>query len=140
MTADCLLVLFATPPERGRGRAHAGWRGLLAGVLEATVAAMGVPGDALMAWLGPGHRSAGFRGRRRSARSLRRRGCESGRRTKPAAGDKWLADIYLLARQRLAGQGVTRVFGGDLCTVADEERFFSYRRDGGPGAWPRRPG
>ena len=133
MTADCLPVLFCDAAGTVVAAAHAGWRGLLAGVLEATVAAMGVPGEALMAWLGPaiGPQSFEVGGEVRGA--FVGAAAEAAAAFRPAAGDKWLADIYLLARQRLAGQGVTRVFGGNFCTVADEERFFSYRRDGRTG-------
>lgn len=133
MTADCLPVLFCDRAGSVVAAAHAGWRGLLAGVLEATITAMGAaPGD-LLAWLGPAIGPQAF---------------EVGDEVRaafvahdPAAGvafaahtpGKWLADIELLARQRLAQAGVTAIYGGGMCTVSDPERFFSYRRDGQTG-------
>jgi YfiH family protein len=132
MTADCLPVLLCDCAGQVIAAAHAGWRGLLAGVLEATVAAMDVPGPALMAWLGPaiGPRVFEVGGEVREAFIA---ADPDAAMAFQAAGGKWLADLSLLARQRLAGRGVTRVFGGGLCTVSEKERFFSYRRDGQTG-------
>ncbi|MDR2452054.1 MAG: peptidoglycan editing factor PgeF [Candidatus Accumulibacter sp.] len=133
MTADCLPVLFCDLGGTVVAAAHAGWRGLLAGVLEATIAAMKVPGGELMAWFGPaiGPRAFEVGGEVREAFV----GADADAATAfhPSAGGKWLADLYRLARQRLAGQGVARVYGGDLCTASDAERFFSHRRDGRTG-------
>jgi len=133
MTADCLPVLFCDTAGTVVAAAHAGWRGLQGGVLEATVAAMGVPGSDVMAWLGPaiGPRAFEVGGEVRDAFMANSPGAVEA--FKPAAHGKWLADIYLLARQRLSRQGVTRIFGGDFCTVTEKERFFSYRRDGQTG-------
>ena len=133
MTADCLPVLFCDDAGTVVAAAHAGWRGLLDGVLEATVAAMGVPGETLMAWLGPAIGPAAFEVGGEVREAFVRRAPQAAAAFRPAPGGKWLADIYLLARQRLAGQGVARVYGGGLCTVSDGERFFSYRRDGQTG-------
>lgn len=129
MTADCLPVLLCDDSGSVIAAAHAGWRGLLDGVLEACIAAMGGVNGSLMAYLGPAIgpqafevgdevRSA-FVGRNRVATAA----------FQPLAPGKWLADIYLLARQRLEGQGIDRVFGGSFCTVNEADRFFSYRRD-----------
>ena len=133
MTADCLPVLFCDTAGTVVAAAHAGWRGLQGGVLEATVAAMGIPGGDVMAWLGPaiGPRAFEVGGEVRDA--FMANAPEAIEAFKPATHGKWLADIYLLARQRLSRQGVTRIFGGDFCTVAEKERFFSYRRDGQTG-------
>jgi len=133
MTADCLPVLLCDAAGTVVAAAHAGWRGLLAGVLESTIAAMEVPGRSLMAWLGPAIGPQAFEVGGEVRAAFVGVDSKAGLAFQPAAEGKWLADIYQLARQRLAGQGVDRVFGGNLCTVTDEARFFSYRRDGQTG-------
>ena len=152
LTADCLPVLFADRAGAAVGIAHAGWRGLAAGVLEATIAALAALGahrEDLVAWLGPAigptrfevgadvrdafcadddgaaacftpHEPAGPPQGRIPERAARRN--SSG----PA---KWRADLYGLARRRLARSGVMQVSGGGCCTFTDEARFFSHRRD-----------
>ncbi len=131
MAADCLPVLFCDDAGTTVAAAHAGWRGLAAGVLEATVRATGVAGASLMAWMGaaigPGSFEVGAEVR--EAFLAADAGAAACFRPRPAPG-KFLADLYGLARRRLAGAGVTRVYGGGLDTFADPERFFSYRRDG----------
>ncbi len=129
-TADCLPVLLCDENASVVGVAHAGWRGLAAGVIESTVAAMGEPGERLMAWLGPaiGPRAFEVGGEVRDAFLAHDARAADGFVAAP--GGKWLCDIYLLARQRLAAQGIRRITGADFCTVNDGERFFSYRRDG----------
>lgn len=131
MTADCLPVLLCDRAGTVVGAAHAGWRGLHAGVIEATLAAMQVPPGEVLAWLGPAIGPAAFEvgddvrtafmAEDPAAASAFRPGAVSG---------KWWADLYVLARLRLARSGVAGVTGGGLCTVADRRRFFSYRRDG----------
>jgi|APDOM4702015118_1054815.scaffolds.fasta_scaffold10920_2 YfiH family protein len=136
MVADCLPVLFAAPGGRGVGAAHAGWRGLAAGVLDATVAAICEaarcePTD-LCAWLGP---CIGPRQFEVGADVLAAFGVavDGGRRfvprARPDGAMRWLADLPGLARDRLAALGVTQVSGGTWCTVEDPSRFFSFRRD-----------
>ena len=131
LTADCLPVLFCNRVGRRVAAAHAGWRGLSAGVLEATVDAMGgEPGDVL-AWMGPaiGPRAYEVGGEVRHA--FVSHASEAAQAFKPGkAPGKWWCDLYLLARQRLAAVGVKSVDGGDFCTYTDERRFFSFRRDG----------
>lgn len=133
MTADCLPVLFCDRAGTVVAAAHAGWRGLLNGVLEATIAAMGVQGDELMAYLGPaiGPRAFEVGDEVRAAFVARSRNAEDA--FHPGNQGKWLADLYLLARQRLSARGVVQIDGGDHCTVTEAERFFSYRRDGQTG-------
>jgi len=133
MTADCLPVLFCDLAGSVVAAAHAGWRGLLAGVLEETIAAMGVPGAKLMAYLGPAIGPLAFEVGDEVRAAFLAADESSAAAFTPALSGKWLADIYLLARQRLAGQGVTRIYGGSFCTVSEADRFFSYRRDGQTG-------
>ena len=110
-----------------------GWRGLLAGVLEATIAAMSTPASGLMAYLGPAIGSRAFEVGDEVRAAFVAADERATAAFRPAAPGKWLADIYLLARQRLSGQGVERVYGGSHCTYAESDRFFSYRRDGQTG-------
>lgn len=139
MTADCLPLLVCDEAGTVVAAAHAGWRGLAGGVVEATVTAMNVAPERLLVWLGPAigpqafevgeevrqafmaHDPAAAKAFALSS-ALSTQGSGLGTR-------KWLADIFLLARQRLALLGVQRVYGGGLCTYTDAERFYSYRRD-----------
>ena len=133
MTADCLPVLFCDAGGMVVAAAHAGWRGLLAGVLEETVAAMGVPGEEILAYLGPAIGPQAFEVGDEVRSSFVAVDVKAAQAFQPAAEGKWLADLYLLARQRLARKGLTRVYGGTDCTFSDAERFYSYRRDGQTG-------
>ena len=133
LTADCLPVLFADGSGTAVGVAHAGWRGLAAGVLEATIAALrelGVRGPTTSS------RGSAPRSARRASRSAPTCATPFARRTPartnrfaPHEPGKWHADLYGLARRRLARGGVTRVSGGGYCTCTDAARFFSYRRE-----------
>lgn len=136
-TADCLPVLFADARRRVVGAAHAGWRGLCAGVLEASVDALcerGARPDSLCAWLGPAIGPAAFEvgDEVREAFELRDRSAARHFVPGPAAG-KWFADLPAIARDRLRACGVDRVVGSDACTYHDPQRFYSYRRDGRTG-------
>jgi YfiH family protein len=127
--ADCMPVLFADAEASVVGVAHAGWRGLSAGVLEATVRAMGAPPAALSAWLGPAIGPRAYEvGDEVRAAFLAHPGAAA-RAFVPSRPGHWLLDLYEIARQRLVAAGVTRVHGGGFCTFTDAERFFSYRRD-----------
>lgn len=133
MTADCLPVLLCDRGGSVVAAAHAGWRGLCAGVIEATIAAMRVPPDEILAWLGPAIGPQAFEvGDEVRAAFLAHDAAATAAFAAHGPG-KWLADIWRLARQRLAAAGVNAVSGGGLCTVADRDRFFSYRRDGVTG-------
>ena len=144
LTADCLPVVFAADDGSEVGAAHAGWRGLAAGVLEATVAAMRAPAPRVLAWLGPAAGPAHYEvgAEVRDAFVTRDAGAaDAFVATRPG---HWRVDLYALARRRLAAVGVTRVFGGDACTIADAARFFSHRRDQRTGrmatlVWRERP-
>lgn len=130
LTADCLPVVLANAAGTAVGIAHAGWRGLCSGVLEATIAAFGEqPGD-LLAWLGPAISPSAFEvgDEVRAAFIEAMADAEDCFEENPRG--RWQADLYALARQRLAHAGVERVHGGDRCTFRESQSFFSYRRDG----------
>ena len=134
MVADCLPVFLASRDGDRVGLAHAGWRGLAAGVVEATVAALDCEPGSLVAWLGPSIGPDGIRGRARSARRVpcprSGRGGAFPRRAARAASSR------TCRRSRGAGSpraGVTDVHGGGHCTHSDPARFYSYRRDGATG-------
>ncbi|NMG53264.1 peptidoglycan editing factor PgeF [Aromatoleum aromaticum] len=131
MTADCLPVLFCNDEGSVVAAAHAGWRGLAAGVLDATLARMDVPAATVMAWLGPAIGPAAFEvGDEVRAAFLATDPATAIAFRRAGGAGKWTADLFLLARLRLAALGVSRAYGGGLCTYAERERFFSYRREG----------
>jgi hypothetical protein len=121
-------VLLADEAASVVGGAHAGWRGLSAGVIEATIEAMGVPGKNLIAWMGP---------------AIGPRVYEVGDEVRAAFMEKdafsptrpghWLLDLYAVARQRLRSRGVEKIFGGGFCTYSEPHRFHSYRRERATG-------
>jgi YfiH family protein len=133
LTADCLPVLLCDERATVVGIAHAGWRGLAAGVIEATVAAMDEPGERLMAWLGPAIGPQAFEVGGEVREIFLAADAGAAQAFAAAADGKWLCDIYRLARRRLQALGIRRVAGADFCTVNDTERWFSYRRDGVTG-------
>ncbi len=132
-TADCLPILFCSRDGSEIAAAHAGWRGLAAGVAEATVAALATPPRDLIAWFGPAISQAAFEvgGEVREAFVAHDPGAAEA--FLPNERGRWQADLYHLARQRLLAAGVTAIHGGGLCTYGDPGRFFSYRRDGETG-------
>ncbi|HMM55228.1 MAG TPA: peptidoglycan editing factor PgeF [Candidatus Desulfobacillus sp.] len=130
LTADCLPVLLCSRSGRAVCAAHAGWRGLAGGVLEAAVAALGEPPEDLLAWLGPAIGPRAFEVGDEVRAVFLAGAPQAEAAFAPAAPGKWLADLCLLARQRLRAAGVVRIFGGGLCTFSDAARFYSYRRDG----------
>ncbi|HEX7953754.1 MAG TPA: peptidoglycan editing factor PgeF [Burkholderiales bacterium] len=127
--ADCLPVLFAERSGACVAAAHAGWRGLAAGVLENTVRALGAPPRDLLAYLGPAIGPAAFEVGDEVRAAFVAVDPAAALAFAPHQPGKWLADLFLLARQRLAAVGVTDVFGGGQCTYSDPKRFFSHRRD-----------
>lgn len=130
MTADCLPLLFCNRAGTVVAAAHAGWRGLCTGVIENTVAAMQVPAHELLVWLGPAIGPTAFEvgNEVREAFLDHDAAATAAFQPQPGQPDKWLADIFMLARQRLNALGVTAIYGGGVCTVSDPERFFSHRR------------
>jgi polyphenol oxidase len=136
MVADCLPVLFCDDTGQHVAAAHAGWRGLAAGVLENTVAAMQVPPASIMVWLGPAIGPTAFEVGNDVREAFVSHDPATAHCFVPRGDDhpnKFMADIYALARLSLARAGVTRVYGGEFCTVNDASRFFSYRREGKVG-------
>ncbi len=132
LTADCLPILLCDQAGTVVASVHAGWRSLCDGVIEQTVAAMGVDKHMLLAWLGPAIgpsafevgavvRDAFVRCDQQAEKAFRRH------------GDKWLGDLYSIAKQRLNTLGVTDIYGEVMCTYSNPDRFFSYRRDGDTG-------
>ncbi|OIR13971.1 laccase domain protein YfiH [mine drainage metagenome] len=140
MTADCLPVLLCDEAGTVVGAVHAGWKGLAAGVIEATVGAMDIAPQKLLAWLGPAIgpeafevgaevRDAFVAHQPQAAEAFLPRPLGDGR----GEGEKYHADIFLLARQRLYMLGIERIHGGNYCTFHQRDKFFSYRRDGVTG-------
>jgi hypothetical protein len=130
LTADCLSVLFCDRAGRRIGVAHAGWRGLLGGVLPAAVSAMAVPPGELIAWLGPAVGPAAYEVGAEVRDPFVAQSAAAERRFVPNSRGRWQADLAGLARDSLAAAGVRAVHGGGLCTFTDAERFFSHRREG----------
>ena len=133
MTADCLPVLLCDKQGSVVGAAHAGWKSLASGVIEATVQAMNAPPQNLLVWLGPAISQDAFEvgGEVRAAFVAAHPQAASAF----VAGQfgKWFADIYALARIRLNALGITQIYGGNHCTYSESDKFFSYRRDGVTG-------
>jgi len=133
MTADCLPVLLADRQGTVVAAAHAGWRGLCHGVIEATLASMGVAPGEVMAWLGPAIGPDAFEVGAEVRQAFIDGNAADAAAFTPIGDDKHLADIYHLARLRLHRAGVSDISGGDFCTVIERDKFFSYRRDGVTG-------
>lgn len=130
LTADCLPVLLCSRQGTLAAAAHAGWRGLAAGVLEAVIDRLDTaPGD-LIAWLGPAIGQASFEVGPEVRESFLDRDPGAEACFLPGHGDRSFADLAGLARRRLLAAGVESIHGGDLCTHGDRLRFFSHRRDG----------
>jgi YfiH family protein len=134
LTADCLPVLFCDDAGEVVAAAHAGWRGLAGGVLEATIASMAVAPERIMAWMGPAIGPTAFEvGEDVRAAFLALDPDARAAFTPREAEGKWLADLFMLARRRLSRAGVERVYGGGPCSFTENERFYSYRREARTG-------
>lgn len=136
MVADCLPVFLCDAAGTTVGIVHAGWRGLAGGIIERSVAAMQVDHGQLLAWLGPAIGANHFEVGSDVYEAFTQYDSQAAQAfaSKDGShGKKWLADIFLLARQRLVNNGITRIYGGGVCTFSDPARFFSYRRDGETG-------
>lgn len=131
MTADCLPLIFCDKAGSRVSAAHAGWRGLAAGVLEATVSAMDAAPHDLMAWMGPAIGPGAYEVGDEVRQAFVTPSLEAAKAFVPGkAPGKWWCDLYQLVRQRLETAGVKHIYGGGFCTYTDRERFFSFRRDG----------
>lgn len=133
LTADCLPVLFTSRTGNAVAVAHAGWRGLAAGVLEAVLARMPRPPAELLAWIGPGIGPDAFEVGPEVRAAFVSSEPSSETAFRPGRGDRWLADLPGLARQRLESAGLTSVYGAGRCTFSEPDTFFSHRRDGRGG-------
>ena len=134
MTADCLPLLITDRSGGVVAAVHAGWRGLLDGVIEATIDRLPVPGAELLVWLGPAIGPAHFEVGADVYTLFGQEDPASAAAFTPSTrAGHWMADIYQLACQRLQRAGVQAIYGGGLCTYSDPQRFFSYRRDGVTG-------
>ncbi len=133
MTADCLPVLLCDRAGTVVAAAHAGWRGLAAGVIAATVARLEVPPVELLAWLGPAIGPDAFEVGEEVRAAFLALDAGNAACFRPSPAGRWLADLYELARRQLRGLGVSAVYGGEFCTFSEPERFFSYRRENRTG-------
>ena len=129
LTADCLPVLFCHRDGHEVAAAHAGWRGLVGGILEQTVASMQSPAHELLAWLGPAIGPTNFEVGVEVLQAFVELQAESAAAFTENRPGHYLADLYQLARLRLKRAGVDAISGGDQCTFADTDRFISYRRE-----------
>lgn len=133
LVADCLPVLFASRSGDRIGIAHAGWRGLAAGVIEATVQALGGDPAELIAWLGPSIGPEAFEVGAEVRDALVAQRPDAASAFRAGRPGKWFADLPALARQRLYACGLREFHGGGRCTVTESAHFYSYRRDGQTG-------
>jgi YfiH family protein len=133
LTADCLPVLLAARDGSEIAAAHAGWRGLAAGMLEATVAAMHTPAADLLAWLGPAAGPAAYEIGEEVRDAFVLSDAQAAAAFVATRPGHWRVDLYALARRRLLACGVTDVHGGGRCTLSEPTHFFSHRRDGRSG-------
>ncbi|WP_303908474.1 peptidoglycan editing factor PgeF [Thiohalomonas denitrificans] len=133
LTADCLPVLFCDRAGTRIAAAHAGWRGLQAGILESTLDAFNMASETVLAWLGPAIGPAAFEVGTEVREAFLASDPGAGEAFRPSPSGRWCADLYGLARRRLRRAGIGGVYGGGYCTYTDAERFYSYRRDGVTG-------
>lgn len=132
LTADCLPVLLCDSTGQHVAAVHAGWRGLLNGVIERTISEMNTAGE-ILAWLGPAIGPEAFEVGDEVREAFLAVDSAAGTAFRSSPHGRWLADIYALARGRLASAGVGGIYGGEFCTFSDSQRFYSYRRDGRTG-------
>lgn len=133
LTADCLPILLCSMDGGHVAAIHAGWRGLLHGVIEETLQRMSAVPDRLIAWIGPGIGAAAFEVGEEVRDAFAGHGDDVDALFAPSASGRWLADLAGLARGRLRASGICRIYGGSWCTLSDPESFYSYRRDGVTG-------
>jgi len=136
-TADCLPVIICNRQGTRVAAIHAGWRGLVNGIIEATLQKLAQPSDELLVWLGPAIGPTKFEVGRDVYEAFVSKHAEAKNAFIPRTqttctgyDEKWLANLYDLARLRLNLQGVTQIYGGDYCTHSQPDLFYSYRREG----------
>lgn len=129
MTADCLPILLANKDATIVAAIHAGWRGLANGIIDETLKAINTDNTSLYAWLGPAISQQYFEVGDDVLTAFDENGYQTANTFKKAEDGKWFADVYGLARQRLNQLGITHIYGGEYCTYAQDELFYSYRRD-----------
>lgn len=127
--ADCMPVLLADRAGRVVAAAHAGWRGMAAGVIESTLDAMKVPPAEVLAWLGPAIGPRAYEVGEEVREAFLAHDAAAANAFQPTRPGHWLLDLYAVARQRLKAAGAGPVFGGGFCTFTQADRFFSFRRD-----------
>ncbi len=130
LTADCLPVLLCDRHGTRVAAVHAGWRGLVTGIIERSVDALALPGDALFAWLGPAIGPSAYEVGEEVRQSFVAEDPQADIAFRQSRPGHWWMDLYQLARQRLLRRGVINISGGDHCTWQEAENFYSYRRDG----------
>ncbi len=128
-TADCVPLLLCARNGSEVTAVHGGWRGVLAGVIENTVAAMRADGEALLAWLGPAISQQAFEVGDEVREAFVAQDAAAAGHFEANARGRWQADLYGLARNRLANAGIRDLYGGGFCTYRDRDRFWSYRRN-----------
>jgi len=135
LTADCLPVVFAARDGTEIAAAHAGWRGLAAGVLESTLKAMRTPAHQLIVWLGPAAGPERYEVGQDVFAAFTGQDPQAGGAFTSSRSGHWRVDLYALARQRLCAAGIVhaQIHGGGLCTICDPQRFYSHRRDARSG-------
>lgn len=129
LTADCLPVLICNKKGTHVAAIHAGWRGLAGGIIESTLQALAQPADDLLVWFGPAIGPQKFEVGKDVYAAFTQKHRESAAAFTPHTEDKWLADLYALAKIRLKIRGISQIYGGDFCTYTQDDLFFSYRRD-----------
>ncbi len=129
LTADCLPVVFSADDGSVIAAAHAGWRGLAAGVLERTIEAMRMPASRLLAWMGPAAGPQAYEIGEEVFDAFVSADAGAEAAFAPTRPGHWRVDLYALARHRMHGAGLERIHGGGLCTISDPRRFYSHRRD-----------
>ena len=129
MAADCMPVLLADQGGTVVAAAHAGWRGLSAGVIEAALEAMHIPPQRVLAWLGPAIGARVYEVGADVREAFVSRDAAAVAAFTPTRAEHWLLDLYMIAGQRLRRSGVSRIYGGGFCTYSDAQRFYSFRRD-----------
>lgn len=130
LTADCLPILITTKDGTHVAAIHAGWRGLAAGIIEATISKMNLLPEQLLVWLGPAIGPSKFEVGQDVYDAFVKNHADAKRAFQSYSSDKWLADLYELARIRFQLLGVKQIYGGEYCTHTETDKFFSYRRDG----------